>query len=162
MCICVWLRALSINTAVTSMYLWMYVASSVTSLEIDWFRGGSVSILQAANCAALLQEEDFLQEHGPVPCHRRVSGTQADCVGNYTEVQVTWNNFPPPREWYAFQAVAQNAGSNKEKMKEENETTMTQLVKIVEEHGWKISKSMVKRARRTLGWTFHVSRYCHL
>ena len=46
-----------------------------------------------------------------------------------------------------------------EKLNQDDETTMTQLVKVLEEHEWKISKSTVERARKTLGWTFHGSRY---
>ena len=47
-------------------------------------------------------------------------------------------------------------------MELDDETTATQLVRILEERGYKVSKSTIERARRILGWTFHGSRYCQL
>ena len=47
-------------------------------------------------------------------------------------------------------------------MKDDDETTATQLVKLLEDQGHQISKTTVIRARRTLGWTFHGSRYCQM
>ena len=38
-----------------------------------------------------------------------------------------------------------------EKMKQDDETTGTQLVRVLEVRGWKISKSIVQRIRRTKG-----------
>jgi transposase len=53
-----------------------------------------------------------------------------------------------------------------ERMQQDNETTSTQLVKMLEENGWKVvpwrEQSTVERARKMLGWTFHGSRYCQL
>ena len=49
-----------------------------------------------------------------------------------------------------------------ERMQQDDETTSTQLVKMLEERGWKVSLSTVERARKMLGWTFHGSRYCQL
>ena len=46
-----------------------------------------------------------------------------------------------------------------EKLNQDDETTMTQLVKVLEEHEWKISKSTIERAREALGWAFHSSCY---
>jgi len=40
-----------------------------------------------------------------------------------------------------------------ERMKQDEETMMTPLVKMLGEHGFKISMCTVKRARKTLGWT---------
>ena len=48
-----------------------------------------------------------------------------------------------------------------DRMKDDNETTATQLVKLLEDQGYQISKTTVIRAR-TLGWTFHGSRYCQM
>ena len=49
-----------------------------------------------------------------------------------------------------------------DRMKDDDETTATQLVKLLEDQGYQISKTTVIRARRTLGWTFHGSRYCQM
>ena len=49
-----------------------------------------------------------------------------------------------------------------DRMKDDDETTATQLVKLLEDQGHQISKTTVIRARRTLGWTFHGSRYCQM
>ena len=49
-----------------------------------------------------------------------------------------------------------------EKIQEDDETTATQMVKILEDRGYKISKTTVIRARKALGWTFHGSRYCQM
>ena len=49
-----------------------------------------------------------------------------------------------------------------ETMQQDDETTVTQLTKMLEERRWKISWSTVERVRKTLGWTFHCSRYSQL
>ena len=49
-----------------------------------------------------------------------------------------------------------------EKMQEDDETTATQMVIILEDRGYKIYKTTVVRARKALGWTFHVSQYCQM
>ena len=49
-----------------------------------------------------------------------------------------------------------------EQMKQDDETMATQLVKMLGERGFKISTHTVKRARKSLGWTFHGSQYCQL
>ena len=64
-------------------YLRTFVALGVISLEMDRSCYGSVSVLQATNCVALLLEKDFLREGGASPCCGRVSGIKADCVGSY-------------------------------------------------------------------------------
>ena len=46
--------------------------------------------------------------------------------------------------------------------RQDDETTATQLVRILEERGYKVSKTTIVRARRFLGWTFHGSRCCQL
>ena len=52
--------------------------------------------------------------------------------------------------------------SYEEQTRQDDETTATQLVRILEERGYKVSKTAIVRARRYLGWTFHGSRYCQL
>ena len=47
-------------------------------------------------------------------------------------------------------------------MHTDDETTATQLVKIVNATGYDISTNTIVRARRILGWTFHGSRYCQI
>ncbi len=49
-----------------------------------------------------------------------------------------------------------------EQMGQDDENTATQLVRILEERGYKVSKTTIVRARPILGWTFHGSHYCHL
>ena len=44
----------------------------------------------------------------------------------------------------------------------DDQATATQLVKVVDAKGYKVSKSTIIRAHRTLGWTFHGSRYCQM
>ena len=41
-----------------------------------------------------------------------------------------------------------------EQMQADDETTTTQLVKMVNAAGYEVSKSTIIRARRILGWTF--------
>ena len=48
------------------------------------------------------------------------------------------------------------------RMKEDDETTATQLMKLLEDRGYKVSKPTIIRARQLLGWTFHGSRYCQM
>ncbi len=48
------------------------------------------------------------------------------------------------------------------KMQADDETTATQLQCVLERCGYKLSLSTVRRARCTLGWTFHGTRYCQL
>ena len=47
-------------------------------------------------------------------------------------------------------------------MKHNDETTATQILKMLEEGGHKVSLTTIIRARKNLGWTFHGSRYCQL
>lgn len=47
-----------------------------------------------------------------------------------------------------------------ERMKQNDETSATQLRKMLGQRDFKISMRSVKRARKTLGWTFHSSRHC--
>ena len=49
-----------------------------------------------------------------------------------------------------------------DRMAEDDETTATQLLKHLENQGFNISQSSIIRARKTLGWTFHGSRYCQM
>ena len=49
-----------------------------------------------------------------------------------------------------------------ERMRTDDKTTATQLVKMVNAAGYNVSKSTIIRARRILGWTFHGSRYCQM
>ena len=50
----------------------------------------------------------------------------------------------------------------KEWMRQDDATTVIQLVRILEDRGYKVSKSTLVRTRRMLGWIFHGSRYCQL
>ena len=47
-------------------------------------------------------------------------------------------------------------------MQADNETTATQLVKMLNAAGYDVSRSTNIRAWRRLGWTFHGSRYCQM
>ena len=47
-------------------------------------------------------------------------------------------------------------------MRADNETTATQLVKIVNAAQYDVFKSTIVQARGILGWTFNSSRYCHM
>jgi len=49
-----------------------------------------------------------------------------------------------------------------ERMQEDDETTASQLVRILNEQGYTVSKPTIVRARKILGWTFHGSRYCQM
>lgn len=44
----------------------------------------------------------------------------------------------------------------------DDKTTAIQLAKFVNAKGYSVSKTMIIRTRRILGWTFHVSRYCQM
>ena len=48
------------------------------------------------------------------------------------------------------------------RMKQDEETSTTQLMNMLEERRFKILKHMVNRARKTLWRTFHGSYYCHM
>ena len=61
-----------------------------------------------------------------------------------------------------FKLTREMLDAVEERMKQDDETTATQLVKMLGERGFKISTPTVERARKTLGWTFHGSRYCQL
>jgi hypothetical protein len=49
-----------------------------------------------------------------------------------------------------------------EQMKANNETTATQLRKLLEDKGFSVSKTTTICARQHLGWTFHGRRYCQI
>ena len=61
-----------------------------------------------------------------------------------------------------FKLTREMLDAIEEQMRLDDETTATQLVRILEERGYKVSKTTIVRARRILGWTFHGSRYCQL
>ena len=79
-------------------------------------------------------------------------------MGNHTEVQDTWNDFSPIREWLARNRfICKMLDAIEERMKQDDKTTATQLVKMLSKRGFNISTLMVERARTTLGWTFQGS-----
>lgn len=47
-------------------------------------------------------------------------------------------------------------------MQADDETIATQLQHVLEQSGYKLSLSTIRRARYMLGWTFHGTRYCQL
>ena len=59
-----------------------------------------------------------------------------------------------------FKLTREMLDAIKERMKQDDETTVTQLVKMLGECGFQISTRTVERARKALGLTFHSSRYC--
>ena len=61
-----------------------------------------------------------------------------------------------------FKLTSEMLKAIEETMQQDDETTVTQLTKMLEERRWNISWSTVERARKTLGWTFHRSRYSQL
>ena len=61
-----------------------------------------------------------------------------------------------------FKLTCEMLDAIKEQIKQDDETTATQLVKMLGERGFKTSTRTVERARKTLGWPFHGSRYCQL
>ena len=48
------------------------------------------------------------------------------------------------------------------RMKVDVETTATQLMKLLEDRGYKVLKPTIIRARQLLGWMFHGSQYCQM
>ena len=59
-----------------------------------------------------------------------------------------------------FKLTCEMLDAIEERMKQDDETTVTQLVKMLGECGFQISTRTVERARKALGLTFHSSRYC--
>ena len=59
------------------------------------------------------------------------------CVGSGRPFKLTQEKLDAIEEW----------------MKQDDETMTTPFAKMLGEHGFKISTRMVKRARKTLGWT---------
>ena len=49
-----------------------------------------------------------------------------------------------------------------EQKRADDETIVTQLVKIVNAAQYDVSKSTIVQAWKILGWTFHSSRYCQM
>ena len=49
-----------------------------------------------------------------------------------------------------------------DRMNEDDETTATQLTRLLGDQGHKVTKTTILRARKILGWTFHGSQYCQL
>ena len=48
------------------------------------------------------------------------------------------------------------------RMEEDNETTATQLHKMLSDKGYNLSLETIIRCRSQLGWTYHGSKYCQL
>ena len=83
-------------------------------------------------------------------------------LDNYPEVLRAWNDFSLPGSGRPFKLTRKMLDVIEEQMRQGDETTATQLVRILEERGYKVSKTAIVRARRILGWTFHGSHYCQL
>ena len=49
-----------------------------------------------------------------------------------------------------------------DRLQEDDEATAMQLLKLLNDKGYQVSRSTVIRARKILGWTFHGSRYCQM
>jgi transposase/Fe2+ or Zn2+ uptake regulation protein len=47
-------------------------------------------------------------------------------------------------------------------LQEDDEATAIQLLKLLNDNGYDVSKTTIIRARKLLGWTFHGSRYCQM
>ena len=61
-----------------------------------------------------------------------------------------------------FKLTAEAMTIIEEQMKANNETTATQLRKLLEDKGFSVSKTTTICARQHLGWTFHGRRYCQI
>ena len=62
----------------------------------------------------------------------------------------------------AKKVTAEVADLVESQMQQDDETTATQLRKILVSKGHNISLSTIRRSRKTLGWTFRGSAYCQL
>ena len=49
-----------------------------------------------------------------------------------------------------------------DRLHDDDETTALQLLQMLNDKGYNVSKQTIIRARKILGWTFHGSRYCQL
>ena len=67
-----------------------------------------------------------------------------------------------PGSGRCFQLEPERLAIIEERIQEDDETTASQLVRILNAQGYTISKPTIVRARNILGWTFHGSRYCQM
>ena len=67
-----------------------------------------------------------------------------------------------PGSGRCFQLTPEVLAIIEERMQEDDETTASQLVRILNAQGYTVSKPTIVRARKILGWTFHGSRYCQM
>ena len=74
--------------------------------------------------------------------------------------QGTISHLPGSGGW--FKLMSEVLAIIEESMMANDETTATQLVKLVNVKGHKVSKTTIIRAHRVLGWTFHGSRYSQM
>ena len=69
---------------------------------------------------------------------------------------------PLPGSGRRFKLTPETLAMIEAQMQADDETTATQLVKMLNAAGYDVSRSTIIRARRRLGWTFHGSRYCQM
>ena len=113
------------------------------------------------NCTS---SDDFRARMCPTSWQQKDISFQSRQYGVYDqELQDAWNPLSSSRKWTPLQANTPDIlAIIKEQMRVDDETTATQLVKIVNAVGYDVSKSTIVRARRILRWTFHGSRYCQM
>ena len=78
------------------------------------------------------------------------------------EVQKPWNDFLPSGSGRGFKLTPDMLRLLEDRLQEDDEATAMQLLKLLNDKGYQVSRSTVIRTRKILGWTFHGSRYCQM
>ena len=113
---------------------------------------GFINVLQATDRTTVLQTKSIAREH------------RLAAEGYGVPRQTVWATIKRykdhgtlcrlPGSGRRFKLTPEVLALIKERMQADDETTATQLVKMVNAAGYKVSKSTIIRARRILGWTF--------
>ena len=123
------------------MYISTVVVRPRCSVIAKRSEDGLVTLLQTANCSTLFRVEGILWENLPSPSCRRPQSPQKDCLDYCFQVQGTWNSISLPGSGGRFKLTPEVLAIIEEQMHADDETTASQLVKMLTDAGHDVSKS---------------------
>ena len=91
--------------------------------------------------------EDILRQHDQGPSYGKVSGTKTTVWATIQKYKTHGTISHLPGSGRPFKLTCEMLDAIEEQMKPDDGTTVTQLVKMLGEHGFKILTHKIKRAR---------------
>lgn len=93
--------------------------------------------------ATVLWTKGIMREHRRSPGSRRVQNSKANCIGYDKEVKGAWNPYRLLGSGRHFKLTPEVLAMIEEWMQADDETTATQLMKMVNAAGYEVSQSTI-------------------